>query len=364
MLAPRENMAPPAIAAVEPPRVAVKPRAFPAAAQPRTVVTYESFYGLNEKPFAPRADLRFLYHSTAHDRVLQDLLSSIGNRHAVAVFTGPADIGKTMLCRALVDQLDRRTIVSFVSDSVPRSAEDLLKTMLVDFGVISSEDVESGSLAAASRESLSRALSGFLASLTVLQATALLIVDEVHALPADVLRELRRLSDGAASGHPLQLVLVGEPRLTRELRSNDLRAIDERVTLRVELGPLDADEVPGYIGHRLAVAGSGERVGFSDAAVSRIVALARGVPGVINRICDRSLTLGYNTSASLIDGDVVDQSAQQLGLSPPEGSDSWRDRAMIVVLMIALMLAGAAGASWVFREPLGRALAHFSSGRG
>jgi type II secretory pathway predicted ATPase ExeA len=342
---------------VAPPRAAVKPRPFPAAAQTRGV-TYESFYGLDGQPFAA-ADLRFLYHSTSHDRAVQDLLSSVASHDAVAVLTGPPDIGKTMLCRALVDQLDRRTIVSVVSDKPPASGDQLLKTLLVDFGVVSAEDA-AGGLASASHDDLSRALHGFLASLSILKATALLIVDQAHKLPADVLHELRSLS---GSGHPLQLVLVGEPALTRQLRSDDLRAIDERVGARVELGPLEDDEVGGYVAHRLAVAGSGERVGFSETAVRRIFALSHGVPGAINRICDGSLALAHEASASLIDDEFVENAAQQLGLTPPESRDPLRDRVMIVVLMIALVLAGAAGAGWVFREPLGRVLTHFSPGR-
>src|SRR5439155_21825018 len=107
---------PPRIAAIEPPRVTLRTPAFPAPAPARVEsgVTYETFYGLDEKPFAAAPDPRFLYHSTAHDRVLQDLLTSIGRRDSVAVLTGEPGIGKTLMCRALVDQLDRRTLVSFV----------------------------------------------------------------------------------------------------------------------------------------------------------------------------------------------------------------------------------------------------------
>jgi general secretion pathway protein A len=358
-----DSLAPPRIAAVEPPRVAVRPRTVPAPAQARGGVTYESFYGLDTKPFAAPADPRFLYHGSAHDRVLQDLLSSVSKHDAIAVMTGPAGMGKTIVCRALIDQLDRRTVVSFVSDEVPASPEHLLKKVLVDFGVVSAEEAASGGLASASHDDLSRALRDFLASLAALQATALLIVDDAHKLPADVFRELRTLSDGAAAGHALQLLLVGEPRLTRDLRSNELRALDERAALRVELGPLEEEEVAGYVAHRLAVAGSGERVSFSDRAIHRIFALSRGVPGVVNRICDRSLVLGHQASESLIDGDLVEEAAQHLGLVSADEGGSLRDRVMVAVLMIVLMLAGAAGAGWVFREPLGRALAQFSIGR-
>src|SRR5262249_39997799 len=139
-------------------------------------------------------------------------------------------------------------------------------------------------------------------------------------------------------------------------------AIDDRVALRAELGPLEQDEMPGYVAHRLAVAGRGERVGFSEVALKKIFALSSGVPGVVNQICDRALTLGYQSSASNIDGDFVEEAAQHLGLMAAEGSQTLRDRVLIAALMIALVLAGAAGAGWVFREPLSRALAQLHGG--
>ena len=358
----REAGVPPQIAAVEPPRVAIKRRTYPAPA-PTRGVTCETFYGLAEKPFAVAPDLRFLYHSTAHDRVLQDLAASVSRRDTVAVLTGASGIGKTLLCRALVDQLDRRTLLSFVSRSVA-SPDDLLKTLLVDFGVISQEDAASGPLAAASREDLAGALRDFVESLGVLQASALVIVDDAHKLSSAVLAELRGLSEIAAAVGLLQIVLVGEPELTRQLRARDLRALDQRVKARAEIEPLDGEEVLGYVAHRLAVAGRGERIDFSEPALRKISALSRGIPGVINQICDRALTLGYQSSASRIDGDFVEDASQQLGLASAEAGESWRDGALIVVLMIALMLAGAAGAGWVFREPLGRVWTQWHRGYG
>jgi type II secretory pathway predicted ATPase ExeA len=350
---PPGNAAPPPLTTIEAPRVAARPRHLPPAAPPRAV-TYETFYGLDEKPFAPPPDLRFLYHSSAHDRALQALLSSVGRRDPVAVLTGEAGVGKTLLCRALVDQLDRRTLVSFVT-AAPSSAEDLLKTLLVDFGVVSPDDAATGGLAAASRGDLVGALRGFLGSLAALQASGLLIVDDAHSLHAPVLQELCALADIAASNNLLQIVVVGAPGLARLLKAGELRAVNERVKVRVELGPLDEEEIAGYVAHRIAVAGRGGRVEFAQTGLRKVFALSRGVPGLVNQICDRSLMLGYQSSASHIDADFVEHAAQHAGLSSAEGGDSLRDRILIALLMIALMLAGAAGAGWVFHERLNRA---------
>jgi general secretion pathway protein A len=111
----------------------------------------------------------------------------------------------------------------------------------------------------------------------------------------------------------------------------------------------------------LAVAGRGERVEFGETALERIFALSDGIPGIVNQICDRALVLGCQSSASHIDADLVERAAQQIGLSPADAASSWRDRALIALLLIVLMLAGAAGAGWVFREPLGRVMSQFST---
>jgi general secretion pathway protein A len=236
-----------------------------------------------------------------------------------------------------------------------------LSTLLVDFGVVSADEAAAGRLASAARTDLSSALRDFLGSLAALQATALLIVDDAHHLPDAVMHELRSLSDMGGSMKLLQIVLVGEPSLTRSLRSAELRGLDDRVALRAELGPLEEDELAGYVAHRLAVAGRGERVGFSEIALRRIFSLSRGVPGVVNQLCDRSLSLGYKVSASNIDADFVDEAAQQLGLAAAEASETWADRAKLVALMIGLMLVGAAGAGWVFHDSFARAFAHYLS---
>jgi general secretion pathway protein A len=187
-------------------------------------------------------------------------------------------------------------------------------------------------------------------------------VDDAHGLQTPVLEELRGLADTAAEGKLLQILLVGEPALTRLLKTNDLRAVNDRVKVRVELGPLDEDEISGYVAHRIAVAGRGGRVEFGESALRKVFALSRGIPGLVNQICDRALMLGYQSSASHIDADFVEQVAQDTGLVQAESGNSVRDRALIAVLMLSLMLAGAAGAGWVFREPLGRAWTGWRAG--
>ena len=302
-----------------------------------------------------------LFHSAEHLRVLNELVTSIARGDAVIVITGEHGAGKTTVCRALVEHLDRRILVSFPGTTL--SADYLLKTLLVDFGVISDHETARRRLGSASREDLSRALDNFLSSLTVLQASALVIVDDAHALPADVLAELRALCQNAADRRLLQIVLVGEPALTRLLRKGELRSLDDRVAVRVEFGPLVPGEVPEYVAHRLAATGKGERVQVDDDALREMFAISEGLPGVLNQLCDRAAAMGAQLRAGRVDGEIVAHAAHALGVGPEHRSAAtWRDRVLITALSILMLVAGAVGAGWVFRQPLSRAVAQWRGG--
>jgi type II secretory pathway predicted ATPase ExeA len=301
------------------------------------------------------------HHTAEHDRVLNDLVTSITRGDAVVVLTGEHGVGKTTVCRALVEHLDRRILVSCPGPT--SSADYLLKTLLVDFGVISDHETARRRLGSASREDLWRALDSFLSSLTVLQASALVIVDDAHALPAEVLAELRALCQHAADQRLFQIVLAGEPSLTRLLRKRELRSLNDRVAVRVEFGPLASSEVPEYVARRLAVTGKGERVQVDDDALREMFVYSEGLPGVLNQLCDRAAAMGAQLRAGRVDGQIVAHAAHALGIGPERRlAAGWRDRALIIGLLILMLAAGALGAGWVFRQPLGRAWAQWHGG--
>jgi type II secretory pathway predicted ATPase ExeA len=164
---------------VAPPTAAVPAPVAPTAPvrDARMGPPYETFYGLTEKPFSPSTDPVFLYHSTAHDRTAQALLTSIGTRPGVVVITGPYGIGKTSLCRAVIEQLDRRTLTSFLVDPF-LTVDDLLQTLLIDFGALSRDDLAGGRQPSTGQ--LRDTLHSFLASLASLQAGAVVLVDEAQ----------------------------------------------------------------------------------------------------------------------------------------------------------------------------------------
>jgi type II secretory pathway predicted ATPase ExeA len=316
--------------------------------------TYETFYGLREKAFSLSTDPRFHYQSASHELAGRQLLSAIRKRNGVTVLTGPLGTGKTTLCRAIVRELDRRTVMSLVLEPVD-TLEDLLKTMLTDYGVISREDLARAP--DVGREVLTSTLRSFLDSLVSLQASAVVIIDEAQNLPVPLLQEIGALLLGGAEPHLLQIVLVGQPALTSLLKRSDLRPMNAGVTRRIELGPLGADEIAGYVMHRLSVAGGNTRVEFDEAAVARLYELSEGVARVVNILCDRALTRGQQTSAAVIDGTLIGEAAEDLDLETPGGIGRGpRTTLTLAAAFIALMLAGAGAALWVSRDAVSRAI--------
>jgi general secretion pathway protein A len=318
---------------------------------------YESYYGLTEKPFSLSTDPVFLYHSTALDRTAQALLTSIGTRPGVVVITGPYGIGKTSLCRAVIEQLDRRTLTSFLVDPF-LTVDDLLQTLLIDFGALSRDELAGGRQP--STDQLRDTLHSFLASLASLSASAVVLVDDAQHLPVAVLDELRALSEIREGRRLLHVVLLGEPGLAAMLKQEALRPLNAQVAVRSALGPLLSDEVGGYVMHRLGVVGNSSRVGFSEAALARIHELTGGVPRVVNLLCDRAMSRGYEASAGVIDVPQVNAAATDLDLSVQAVETPRTLRLAVEALVfVLLMLAGAGAALWVFRDDVRRTVAQW-----
>jgi general secretion pathway protein A len=283
-------------------------------------LTYEPFYGLGEKPFSLSADPRFLFKSPAHAPAFDALLAGIRRREGLIVLTGDIGSGKTTLCRSVLQHLDRRTFAAFVPDPFV-SREDLLKALLVDFGVVSISDLRGGHLKGASRADLSYPLYEFLDSLVPLQAFAVVIIDEAQNIALPLLEEIRILSELERREKLLQVVLVGQPELRANLKLPQMRQVDQRVSVRHELVPLDAGGVSGYVRHRLHVASVGDtRVEFTAKALAAVYEGSSGVPRLINQICDRALQRAYVAQAFGIDSKFVWEAIADLDLIPASGA--------------------------------------------
>ena len=250
-------------------------------------LTYEPYFGLREKAFSLSPDPRFFLRQSSHATAFDALVAGIRRREGILALIGEVGTGKTTLCRSVLKSLDRKTFAAFVPDPI-LSREDLLKTLLVDFGVVSVDDIKTGRLRGATRTDLSYTLYEFLASLQPLKAFAVLMIDEAQNLPAALLEEVRILSDMEQGEKLLQLVLIGQPELQARLGEPGMRQLRQRLSVRCKLDPLAAADVKPYITHRLRIAGNGEIV-FEEDAIRRISEATGGIPRVINLLCDRAL---------------------------------------------------------------------------
>src|SRR4029453_7831049 len=250
--------------------------------QPREASVYESFYGLAQSPFTLAPDPRFLYLSDSHDTAIQQILQAIRRRETFIVLSGDIGTGKTTLCRAVIQQLDKTALASLVLNPF-LAIEELLRQVLVDFGVVSRDAMLTERFSRATTHELTTTLCDFLLTLAPLRGTAVLLIDEAQHLSPKVLEELRVVASLAGDApRLLQIVLVGQPNLLDVLAAADLRQLDQRISLKALLKPLERDDVEQYIAHRLTVAGESVSVIFEPAAVRRVHELSAGVPRVIN----------------------------------------------------------------------------------
>src|SRR3954469_7518642 len=281
---------------------------------------YEDYYGFTEKPFSLTPDPKYLFKSSTHANAFELLQYAIRRREGFVVITGDIGTGKTTLCRAILEQLDRRTFTALVLNPF-LSEDDLLRLVLQEFGVVSRDEIKRGALTGVTKAELIETLNEFLLSLQRLGAQALLIIDEAQNLPLAVIEQIRVLSNLETEKEKLlQIVLVGQSNLKDLLRRPELRQLDQRVSIRYDLKPLSAEETAAYVQHRLSVAGGGSAVSFVPKAMARVHQFTGGIPRLINLLCDRALLSGYSAHTNRIVPDFVDSAAQSLELQQPKRS--------------------------------------------
>jgi type II secretory pathway predicted ATPase ExeA len=325
---------------------------------------YEEFYGFVQPPFSLTPDPRFLYRSESHAVALQQVWQAIRRKEGFIVLTGDIGTGKTTLCRTLLEQFDHATFAALVLNPF-LSVEELLREMLLSFGIVSKGAMKSGRLATASKHELVRTLHDFLLSLVPLHGSAVLIIDEAQHLSGDVLEEIRVLSNLETNDQKLlQVIIVGQLNLIDTLHRPDLKQLDQRISIRCFLKPLTREEVEAYVTHRLWVARGSISVTFTPKAFDLVHSLSRGVPRVINLLCDRALMAGCEQETSTIAEEQVVMAAAKLGHDVPQGKIRGEratpppapppQRSLIPVRAIAIVIAVllAAVAFWWIGNPL------------
>lgn len=306
---------------------------------------YEHYYGFAEKPFSLTPDPKYLYRSESHANAFDLLQYAIRRREGFVVVTGDIGTGKTTLCRALLEEIDRKTFTALVLNPF-LTEEDLLKRILQDFGVISRGEAKSGRLNSPSKQELIDTLYDFLLGLISIDASAVLIIDEAQNLPLPVLEQIRILSNLETDKEKLlQIILVGQLNLRPLLRSPEMRQLDQRVSIRYELKPLDAESVGAYVAYRLTIAGGSPSVTFTRKATEQVHRLSGGIPRLINLICDRALLSGYSLRENRITPEIVVHAAESLDLRRVRGPRvRWiKERASLWAAAAVVLLASVCG---------------------
>jgi len=226
-------------------------------------LSYEHFFGLHDAPFSLAPNPRYLFESATHAQALQQITHALQRREPLIVMTGDIGTGKTLLCRTVLERLDRSTFVSVINNPM-LDRDDLLTQMLQDFGVSSLDRTIAAQTT--SRHDLVHALEDFLSSLIALEAHAVVMIDEAQHVQPDVLEQIRLLSNIAAPGGTmLQIVLAGQLDLETLLARPELRQFQQRVSRRIRLEPLSEAELQSYIAHRLAIGrAAGSRMPGAD----------------------------------------------------------------------------------------------------
>ena len=310
---------------------------------------YEQFYGFVQPPFTLTPDPRFLYRSEAHSEAINLLLQAIRRKEGFIVLTGDIGTGKTTTCRTLLEQLDSSTFTSLILNPF-LSVEELLRETLLDFGVVSREAVRSGRIATASKHELISTLHEFLLSLMPIHGSAVLIIDEAQHLSPQVLEQIRIISNLETNESKLlQIVLVGQLNLLDSLADAEMRQLDQRISIRATLKPLNREEVEAYIAHRLWVARGSTAVTFDTAALDLAHAYTGGVPRIINLLCDRALMLGAQMRVSRITPSIIEEAAGNLGLRLPVTSRKSRVKVppWWVLVLLALVLTAVAALMFI-----------------
>jgi general secretion pathway protein A len=266
---------------------------------------YVSFFGLIEKPFSITPDPRYLYLSERHAEALAHLLYGINESGGFIQLTGEVGTGKTTVVRTLLSRVPQHADVAVILNPRVTPVEFLL-TICEELGL---------GLDEANRNSVKEMVDALNRRLLAAHAEGrrvIVIVDEAQNLSADVLEQVRLLTNlETATQKLLQIILIGQPELRVLLDRTELRQLAQRITGRYHLNPLIKPETEQYVRHRLRVAGASGEI-FTPAALAEVHRVSSGVPRVINVVCDRALLGAYTEDIKKVTPALVRRAAGEV----------------------------------------------------
>ncbi|MBS1190913.1 MAG: peptidoglycan-binding domain 1 protein [Rhodocyclaceae bacterium] len=293
---------------------------------------YLDYFGVADAPFSIAPDPRYLFMSPKHREALAHLLYGVQSDDGFVVLTGEVGAGKTTVCRCLLEQLPAGCDVAVIFN--PKlTVLELLATVCEEFripvpgerpGVKAYVDHINAWLLAAHAQG----------------RMAVLIIDEAQSLDAEVLEQVRLLTNLETNRRKLlRILLLGQPQLRDLLARPDMVQLAQRVVARYHLGPLSRSDLGAYVAHRLAAAGARREL-FSPAALERLYSLSRGIPRLVNIIADRALLGAYVQGKGRVDGATVVAAGRQVfGVGAPAG---WRRKGAGAALLGIAALGGVA----------------------
>lgn len=253
---------------------------------------YNDFYGFKEPPFNLTPNSRFFFESTRHKEALSTLVYAIRERKGFVVITGEIGSGKTTVCRTLLNHLDNQTETALITNT-HISGKDLLMTLLEDLNVA----FEPGS-----KSKLLSQLNHYLIEQLRRDHNVVLIIDEAQNLSPAVMEEVRMLSNLETESEKLvQIIFIGQPDLKNKMALDRLEQLRQRIAVYYHLSPLDKADTCNYVLHRLKVASQSDRQYFTEEALNLVYEFSRGVPRLINQICDSALLSGFITEVQIVD---------------------------------------------------------------
>lgn len=264
---------------------------------------YTDFFALSEVPFSIAPNPRYLFMSDRHKEALAHLTYGLGSTGGFVLLTGEVGTGKTTVSRKLLDQLSDDTQAAFILNPT-LSSQELLATICDELKIRYRKT-------GATLKTLTDKIQGKLLKNHQEGINTVLLIDEAQHLKPEVLEQLRLLTNlETHTKKLLQVILIGQPELQRLLQRQDLRQLAQRITARYHLLPLNKVEVSQYIRHRLSVAGSVQPL-FSKGAITAIHQLSKGIPRLINLLCDRALLGAFGKNKSQVDRALVIGASQE-----------------------------------------------------
>jgi len=264
---------------------------------------YLEYYRLTEPPFTITPNPRFLFYSDKHREAFNHMLYGIRERKGFVQLTGEVGAVKTTLCRALLEQLGDNFSTAVILNPA-LDTDVLIKAIAMEFGL---------EVKGADRFEATLIINDFLLRQMSEGRETVLIIDEAQDLTNELLEQVRLLSNLETDDRKLlQIVLMGQPELRDRLNDHGLRQLRQRITVRYHLNPLRRTEVAQYVHHRLKVSGAKGAPRFTQAAFWRIYRYSKGIPRLVNAICDKALLAGFVEQREKIDYRLIGRAIREL----------------------------------------------------